>query len=187
MSRALLLRHAESAHNAHTGTEQLAEEEGDRLTEGGRQQARAAGAALAGESASGLFSSPLRRARETAEVLGEALGQEPAELLYAGELATGEGFEQLLARVRTLRAELEGGALGERPLIVTHGIFTRFFLLDAVLGEHFAAPMAGSIWRLGSHNCGLSVFAHGETRDPSGADVPGWSCLTWMARPWDPP
>ena len=31
--RALFLRHGESAHNAHTGTEQLSDEEGDLLTE----------------------------------------------------------------------------------------------------------------------------------------------------------
>lgn len=187
MSRALFLRHGESAHNAHTGTEQLAEDEGDRLTGRGREQARAAAAALAKEDVGELLSSPLRRARETAEIVGEALRLQPRQLPYAGELHAGESFDELLARVRTLRAELEAGALGKRPLIVSHGIFTRFFLLDSVLGAHFTAPMAGSIWRLGSHNCGLSVFARDEARDPSGAEVPGWSCLTWMARPWDPP
>ena len=33
MSRACLLRHGESASNAHTGTETLGDEAGDRLTE----------------------------------------------------------------------------------------------------------------------------------------------------------
>lgn len=187
MSRALLLRHGESAHNAHTGTEQLADEEGDRLTARGRAQALAAGAALGEHGATDLFASPLRRARETAELAGEALGLRAVELPYVGELHAGETFEQLVARVRRLKDELEAGALGELPLIVTHGIFTRFFLLDSVLGEEFTAPLAGRIWQLGSHNCGLTVFAHGETRDPSGAEVAGWTCLTWMARPWDLP
>ena len=71
-----------------------------------------------------------------------------------------------------LKAELEAGAAGELPLLVTHGIFTRFFLLDSVLGERFEAPMAAGIWNLGSHNCGLSVFAHGESRDPLGQTDP---------------
>ncbi|HVQ58232.1 MAG TPA: histidine phosphatase family protein [Solirubrobacterales bacterium] len=187
MTRALFLRHGESAHNAHTGAEQLAEEDGDRLTERGHAQARAAGAGLAEEGATRLLTSPLRRARETAAELGAALGLEPEVVDYAHELHGGESFERAIARVRRLKGELEAGALGERPLLVTHGIFTRFFLLDSVLGEAFEAPMAAGIWNLGSHNCGLSVFAHGESRDPAGAIVPGWTCLSWMARPWDPP
>ena len=187
MTRALFLRHGESVHNAHTGSEALAEEEGDLLTERGREQARAAGAALAEEAPTGLLSSPLRRTRETAAEVGAALGLEPEIVSYAHELHGGETFEEAIGRVRQLKAELEAGALGERPLLVTHGIFTRFFLLDSVLGDRFEAPMAAGTWNLGSHNCGLSVFAHDETRDPAGNPVPGWTCLTWMARPWDPP
>jgi broad specificity phosphatase PhoE len=188
MSRALFLRHGESAQNAHTGAEQLSDDEGDRLTRRGRAQALAAGAALGSYGATDLFASPLRRARETAELAGEALGLRPAELPYTGELRAGETFEQLVSRVRRLKGELEAGVLGELPLIVSHGIFTRFFLLDSVLGEAFTAPMAGGIWQLGSHNCGLTVFARGESHYPGGvAEVPGWVCLTWMERQWDRP
>jgi broad specificity phosphatase PhoE len=185
--RALLLRHGESAHNAHTGAEPLPEDEGDRLTERGLRQARAAGAALAEHGVTRLLSSPMRRARETADAVGEAMGLMPLELPYAHELRGGESFEEAIGRVRELKAALEEGADGELPLLVTHGIFTRFFLLDSVLGDGFEAPMAGGIWNLGSHNCGLSVFAHGESRDPTGAPVPGWTCLTWMERPWSRP
>lgn len=187
MTRALFLRHGQSAHNAHSGAEPLPEQEGDRLTELGLRQARAAGAGLAGHGVTRLLSSPMRRARETAEAIGEALGLEPVELPYAHELHGGEGFEAAVGRVHRLKGELEASAEGERPLLVTHGIFTRFFLLDSVLGEAFTAPIAGRIWQLASHNCALTVFAHGESRDPSGAEVPGWTCLTWMERPWDPP
>ena len=186
MSRALLLRHAESAHNAHRGREALGEEEGDCLTERGRRQAEAAGAGLAGYGATRLWASPMRRAQETADAMGAALGLEPATLPYVHELGAGEGFEQLLARVRRLKTELEA-APDELPLVVGHGIFIRFFLLDSVLGDDFEPPLAARIWHLGSHNCGLSLFAHGETRDPGGAEVPGWTCLSWMQRPWDPP
>ncbi|HET9154076.1 MAG TPA: histidine phosphatase family protein [Solirubrobacterales bacterium] len=182
--RALLLRHGESAHNAHTGTEQLGDEEGDRLTERGLRQAQAAGAALAGHGITRLLSSPMRRARETAEAVGAALELAPEELPFAHELRAGETFEQAIGRVRLLKAELEAGSEGELPLLVTHGIFCRFFLLDSVFGDSFQAPMAAGIWNLGSHNCGLSVFAHGETRDPAGTPVAGWTCLTWMERPW---
>jgi broad specificity phosphatase PhoE len=187
MSRALFLRHGESAHNANTGAEALADEDGDRLTERGLAQARAAGAGLTREGLTRLWTSPLRRTRETAEAVGATLGLEPETLPYTQELAAGEGFEQLVGRVRRLKRELETIGPEELPLLVGHGIFFRFFLLDSVLGDGFEPAMAAGIWNLGSHNCGLSVFAHGETRDPAGNEVAGWTCLSWMQRPWDPP
>jgi broad specificity phosphatase PhoE len=187
MSQALFLRHGESVHNAHSGAEQLADEEGDRLTERGLAQARAAGPGLAGQGVTRLLSSPMRRAAETAAAVSAALGLEPLTLPYVHELQAGESFAQLVARVRRLKAELESIPPQERPLLVGHGIFFRFFLLDSVLGDAFEAPMAAGIWNLGSHNCGLSVFARGESRDPAGTAVPGWTCLSWMQRPWDPP
>jgi broad specificity phosphatase PhoE len=185
--RALLLRHGESVHNANHSGEPAAHSEGDRLTELGIEQAHAAGAGLRDHGVTRLLSSPLRRARETARAVGDSLGLEPEEIDYTGELTSSESFEQALARVRRLKGELERGEAGELPLLVTHGIFARFFLLDSVLGERFEAPMAAGIWNLGSHNCGLSTFAHGESRDPLGAVIPGWTCLTWMERPWSRP
>jgi broad specificity phosphatase PhoE len=185
--RALLLRHGESAHNAHTGAERLADEEGDRLTERGLEQAQAAAAGLRDCGATRLLTSPLRRARETAAPVGEALGLAPEELPYTHELHAGETFEEAIARVRQLQAALEGEADGELPLLVTHGIFARFFLLDSVFGDSFEAPMAAGIWNLGTHNCGLSTFAHDESRDPFGNPIGGWTCLTWMERPWSRP
>jgi broad specificity phosphatase PhoE len=187
MSRALLLRHGESAHNAHTGKEALGDAEGDRLTEHGLAQARAAGQGLAGHGVTRLLTSSMRRAAETAAAVGSALELEPETLPYVHELSPGESFEDLVTRVRRLKTELEGLEEGELPLLVGHGIFIRFFLLDSVLGDEFAPPMAAGIWNLGSHNCGLSLFTHGEARDPGGTEVPGWTCLSWMQRPWDRP
>jgi broad specificity phosphatase PhoE len=185
--RALLLRHGESVHNAARSGEPAAHSEGDRLTEKGIEQAHAAGAGLAGRGVTRLLTSPLRRARETAAAVAAPLGLEPEELDYVGELTSAETFEQAIQRVRRLKAELESGSDGELPLLVTHGIFTRFFLLDSVLSERFEAPMAAGIWNLGSHNCGLSTFAYGESRDPVGNPIAGWTCLTWMERPWSRP
>lgn len=217
-SRALFLRHGESAHNAHTGAEALSEEDGDRLTARGAAQAAAAAKALRGEGITRLLTSPMRRARETAAALEAELGLAAEELGYAGEWRPGESFPELLGRARRLRAELEadrpsaredpglGGGIAAAagshrasdaglPLLVGHGIFARVLLLDVVLGEELAARLDGElaaaamerIWQLGTHNCGLSVFARGESRYPGGAPIPGWTCLTWMARPWDPP
>lgn len=185
--RALFLRHGESVHNAARSGEPAAHSEGDRLTEKGLEQAHAAGAALRDHGVTRLLSSPLRRAGETAQAVGEAVGLEAEEIDYTGELASGETFEQAITRVRRLKAELEGGEAEDLPLLVTHGIFTRFFLLDSVLGDAFEAPMAAGIWNLGSHNCGLSTFACGESRDPLGNPITGWTCLTWMERPWSRP
>ena len=185
--RALLLRHGESVHNAARSGEPAPHSDGDRLTEKGVEQAHLAGAALCDHGITRLLSSPLRRARETARAVGDALGLHPEEIDYVGELTSAESFEGAIGRVRRLKAELEAGAAGELPLLVTHGIFARFFLLDSVLGDSFQAEMAKGIWNLGSHNCGLSVFTHGESRDPVGQQIPGWTCLTWMERPWDRP
>lgn len=185
--RALLLRHGESVHNAARSGEPAAHSDGDKLTEKGVEQAHAAGEGLRELGVTKLLCSPLRRAQETARAVGDALGLDAEEIDYTGELTSGETFEQAVERVRRLKAELESGADGELPLLVTHGIFTRFFLLDSILGERFEAPMAAGLWNLGSHNCGLSVFAHGESRDPLGQPIPGWTCLTWMERPWSRP
>lgn len=98
-----------------------------------------------------------------------------------------ESFNQILARVRRLKAELESQPSGERALIVTHGIFSRFFFLDSLLDDEFGPRMAPRLWNLRSHNCGLSVFEHGERWHPADVETPGWTCVTWMARPQDLP
>lgn len=186
--RALFLRHGESAHNAHTGSEELADEDGDLLTELGQAQARAAATGIAALDlgVDRLLTSPMRRARETAAALAPVLGLEPEVVPYAHEMGGGEeGFEAAVGRVRRLRTELDGRPEEEVPLLVTHGIFTRFFLLDAMLGERFEESWLLDIWHLGSANCGLTTFASGFSRYPDGSDVPGWTCLSWMERPWD--
>ena len=184
--RALLLRHGQSVHNAHQGERPLAEEEGDRLTELGRRQAEEAGAALRGQGITRLLSSHMLRARETASAVEAASGLEPEVLDYAGELVPGEPFDAAIARVRRLKEALDSGAWGERPLLVTHGIFIRFFLLDSVLGDDFDAALGERIWRLGSSNCALTTFSRNEVRTPFGNEVPGWALVSWMERPWDP-
>jgi broad specificity phosphatase PhoE len=184
--RALFLRHGQSIHNAHRGQQPLAEADGDRLTELGRRQAEAAGGALRETGITRLLSSQMARARETAELIGSATGHEPELLDYAGELLLGEPFEEAVGRVRRLKTALEAGIWGDRPLLVTHGIFIRFFLLDSVLGNGFTPAVGEGVWRLGSRNCALSTFSRGEIRTPLGAEVPDWALVSWMERPWDP-
>jgi len=190
--RVLFLRHGESAHNAHTGDEPLSDEHGDLLTERGRAQAAAAGEGLRGLGITRLLTSPMRRATETAEAIGAVLGLEPEPVPYAFEYHRGEDFAAGLERVHLLKARLESDAEtfgdADLPLLVTHGILTRFFLLDSILGEAFTESLKTRMWHLRSSNCGLTTFEHGEMAEPGGAPVvAGWNCVSWMERPWDRP
>jgi broad specificity phosphatase PhoE len=190
--RVLFLRHGESAHNVHTGAEELSEELGDLLTERGRAQAAAAGVGLRDQGITRLFTSPMGRATETAEAIGAALDLTPEPIPYSVELHAGETFADAIGRVHLLKERFEAEAAAQigdddLPLLVTHGMLTRFFLLDSVLGDAFVPEMAERIWHLGSANCALSTFKVGEVVEPGGAPAAvGWTCLTWMERPWDP-
>jgi broad specificity phosphatase PhoE len=184
--RALFLRHGQSAHNAHRGEDPLSDADGDRLTDLGREQAERAGEALRDAEITRLLSSHMLRARETADAVAAATGLEVEVLDYAEELVLGEAFEDAVRRIRRLKAELDSGAWGERPLIVTHGIFIRFFLLDSVLGDGFTPAVGEGVWRLGTRNCALTTFSRGEIRTPLRQPVPDWALVSWMERPWYP-
>src|SRR3978361_176323 len=108
--RTLFLRHGESAANAHTGTEELGAELGDVLTERGRRQAEAAGEAPRDQGIPRLFTSPMRRATETAAAVGAALDLEPEPIPYAFELQHGETFAEGIERVHLLKERLEAEA-----------------------------------------------------------------------------
>ena len=94
----VLIRHGQSTANA-TGVWQGQLE--FTLSEEGRRQARLAGRALAGESLDGLYSSPLSRAFETAEIISCEAG-------FPGDVIAVEG---LMERQGGL---LEGTTLAER-------------------------------------------------------------------------
>ncbi|HEY8779874.1 MAG TPA: histidine phosphatase family protein [Solirubrobacterales bacterium] len=221
MTRAIFVRHGESVSNAHPELAALPLDQGDRLTDLGRRQSLAAGEALRALEPTVLISSPMGRARETAELIGERLGMAVRELPYISELRESrdyasmsaedqklrrwsvwmaehgddpdfswhgaETFEEVRGRVRRLKDELEREYTDQRPLIVTHGLFLRFFLFDSLLGDAFGPNLAGRLWYVRSVNCGVSVFEQGERWHPADADTPGWSCVSWMSRPWDPP
>lgn len=221
MPQAFLLRHAQSVSNAHPEALTLPEAEGDRLTATGLDEARRAGESLADCEVGRVLTSPMRRARETAALVGEELGLPVAVLPYVHELREeseygqlspeeqvlrrgvtrmaaqpddpdhtingAESFRMVVHRVRQLKQELESGPADLRTLVVSHGIFTRFFFLDCLLGAAFAPANLSLLWRLRSRNCGLSAFERGERWHPTDAETSGWTCITWMSRPWDPP
>lgn len=130
------LRHGETEANA---ARTIAGSLDVDLTALGREQARAAAQALVAEPITAIYTSPLKRARETAEPIAEALGlplnviDEIAERNW-GELegqprgmrkrgmtpAGGETPQAFMARVLKGLARVEG----EAPLIVAHsGIY----------------------------------------------------------------
>ena len=221
MSRAIFVRHGESVSNADRELAALPPEQGDRLTERGRDQSRAAAEALRALAPTALLTSDMGRAKETAELIGDRLSLAPRQLPHIQELresrdyATmrpeeqklrrwsswmaehgddpdyswqgGESFNQVRGRVRRFKQELERDHADELPVIVSHGLFLRFFLFDSLLGDAFGPGQVGRMWYVRSLNCGVSVFEHGERWHPADPDTPGWTCITWMARPWDPP
>ena len=220
-TRAIMVRHGESVSNADPDRASLPTEEGDRLTERGREQARRAGVALATMEPSALLSSTMGRAIETAEIIADEIALPIVEVPYITELREsrdydsmsaeeqklrrwsvwmqehgedpdfswhgGESFEQVRGRVRRLKDELESEHDGGRPLVVTHGIFLRFFLFDSLLGDGFGPDQAAQLWNMRTLNCGISVFEQGERWHRADVEKPGWTCVSWMSQPWDLP
>jgi broad specificity phosphatase PhoE len=93
--RVLFVRHGESVSNSAIDRVGLPEEHGDRLTELGREQSRAAARGLRNAGAARLLSSSMRRARETAEILAPELGLEVEVDRDLVELRESEGFGDL--------------------------------------------------------------------------------------------
>jgi len=93
--RLIIVRHGESHSNAGRERIALPDAEGDRLTDRGRAQAADAAQALAELGADRVLASPMRRAAETAAVIGERLGLavETNPLIY--ELREIEGYGDL--------------------------------------------------------------------------------------------
>jgi uncharacterized phosphatase len=110
------------------------------LNETGRRQAREAGRMLSGERWDAVYASPLARARETAEIIGQAIGAadvslDPAlrerhygaaegltgrqtEERYAGRVP---GREEVLERVHPALVRIAQERPGQSILLVTHG------------------------------------------------------------------
>jgi broad specificity phosphatase PhoE len=97
------VRHGESASNAAPGGMALPLEEGDRLTERGFEQARAVAERLDNAGAARVLASPLRRARETAEVIAARLDLPITEVEELRELRESEGFGGLSLEDQRLR------------------------------------------------------------------------------------
>lgn len=96
------LRHGESASNAEPDRD-LPDARGDRLTERGHEQAALAADHLTGLGVTRLWTSPLRRARETAAPLAARLGLEPEVHDDLRELRQSDGYGELSGEEQRLR------------------------------------------------------------------------------------
>jgi probable phosphoglycerate mutase len=96
------IRHGESVSNAEPGRD-LPDEVGDRLTDRGRSQAAEAARHLGGLGIDRLWSSPLRRARETAEPIAAELGLEVEVHDDLRELREADGHAKLSGEEQRLR------------------------------------------------------------------------------------
>ncbi|MDX6607316.1 MAG: hypothetical protein QOD14_1856 [Solirubrobacterales bacterium] len=97
------VRHGESVSNAAPGAMALPGNQGDRLTERGFEQARAVAERLGEAGATRVLTSPLRRARETAEVIAERLDLPITVVEELRELRESEGFGELSLEDQRMR------------------------------------------------------------------------------------
>ncbi|HEY4095174.1 MAG TPA: histidine phosphatase family protein [Baekduia sp.] len=114
----LLARHAQTADNA--GGRILGRRD-PALTAVGRGQARALGASLSGEGVRALWTSPLLRARQTAEVVGAALGLEPVALDDLIESARGRWEGETVAGLARAEPELHAAFVAGDPAFAFPG------------------------------------------------------------------
>ena len=89
-----------------------------------------------------------------------------------------DSFAGMRERTRGFRRRMEESE--GTPLVVTHGIFLRFLLIDVLLGDRFGPADAARLWQLRTVNCGLSIFDYSEPRRPVDHDTDDWLCAMWM-------
>lgn len=116
-TRLLLIRHGESVWNAARRWQGHSDPP---LSERGREQAREAARRLAGEAIAGLYASDLRRALETARIVGEPHGLAPVTDARLRELDIGAwgGLtrEQIGSRWPDALAAFDAGAPDARAV-----------------------------------------------------------------------
>ncbi len=139
------------------------------LNETGREQAREAGRMLVQERWDAIVSSPLIRARETAEIIAREVGVDRVELVpalrerhygaaegltgaeaearYNGQVPGRETPAMVLERVRPALLDLAEEHAGQSVLVVSHGGVISTLVRDAT---NHAWPEAGQIIPNGS-------------------------------------
>lgn len=110
----LLVRHGESWKNLTPPPASMTSEQQDALTPRGKEQIAAVASALRGRDVKAIFTSPLGRTRESAAILGAALGKVPVVDEALATFKEGEKPDRVFAFLEAKRA------LGT-IVVVTHG------------------------------------------------------------------
>ncbi|HKZ07788.1 MAG TPA: histidine phosphatase family protein [Methylomirabilota bacterium] len=184
MKRLLLARHGQSVSNAvrrFQGVQDVP------LSELGRRQARALAGALAQRPIAAIYTSPLQRARHTAEAVAGATGAPLHSVHDLRELSLGEWEGCTVEEVRArpgdpyacwVRDPVAGMPPGGEPLAHVQARVVRAVgeiaaahpngddvllvchggIISAYLAHCLALPLS-SIWRLTLSNCSLSEVA----------------------------
>jgi broad specificity phosphatase PhoE len=203
--RIFLARHGQTFHNAAAGESYA---DADRLSPMGHEQARQLGRLLAGRGIEAVITSPLARARETAEAVNAALDcplEEDDRLVEIVTPAHAEddpereaehwsvymarhaddhdyafgGAESFAAVMTRVRAVIESFQQRDRALIVSHAGFLRFVMGYVTWGEEFSPRTLPRLWVFEVHNAGVSELRHVGARAGYEASE-GWSIVTWM-------
>ena len=127
----LLVRHGEAWTNVKKAPEGMTEAQKDALTPRGKEQIAALVSSVRGRGVKAIFTSPLGRARESARILGDALGLAPT----TDEALRPFKDDEPPARAKAfLESKRE---LGGTILVVTHSD-----VIAELLGEAVGTPAA---------------------------------------------
>lgn len=205
--RIYLARHGQTFHNAAAGESY---EDADRLSPLGWEQGRRLGRFLERRGIQAIVTSPLKRARETAEAVNETLGcplEQDARLheiippshvegdpareaehwsVYMARHADDDGYsvggaESFEAVMRRVRGVVATFEERECALVVSHAGFLRFIIGYLTWGDAFSPRTLPRLWVFEVHNAGLSELRHVRER-PGYERSEGWSIATWMQR-----
>ncbi|HLU36086.1 MAG TPA: histidine phosphatase family protein [Thermomicrobiales bacterium] len=167
----LLIRHGQSQANI----DHIIQDDHDPLTDLGRQQADSLGRHLAASrEITHLYSSPLARARETAEIIGRHIGLDPVFEPGLAEINAGtaagmtwdawtEAYPEIAARLRSAERSLddrwEGGESGHEFVARVYAAY------DHIVGQHLGTDDVVAAVSHGGALAWIASRLHGDPDD----------------------
>jgi broad specificity phosphatase PhoE len=167
----LLIRHGQSQANI----DHIIQDEHDPLTDLGRQQADTLGRHLAAtREITHLYSSPLARARETAEIISRHIGRDPVFEPGLAEINAGtaagmtwdawtEAYPEIAAKLRSAERSLhdrwEGGESGHEFVARVYAAY------DHIVGQHLGTDDVVAAVSHGGALAWIASRLHGDPDD----------------------
>lgn len=168
-ARVVLALHGDAEYEAGPVCDQ-----GGSLTRGGREQARRLAARLRGARITRVWTSPMSRAVQTAEIAAAALGVDVVVREGLREVGAGStaGSSDEVARVTGVLGEVADQHPGEGVLVVSHAgaVLAALPALTGLAAERFRS--------LPLPTCGTVALE---------ADAEGWRVVEWDGGPFPPP